>query len=156
MPRNLGLARILSYHYAPILLGMCFLLPLITGCGGSESVVSGSVTYDGQPIEKGSILFQPADGEGASCGGPIENSKYKIETTPGKKLVQIVAVKKVKYGRLSPAEELKRTQEAAMSGDTSGIIDRTDTIPPNAQGNNKEVEVKPGSQTLDFHLKKPQ
>ncbi|MBN2294403.1 MAG: hypothetical protein JXM70_18385 [Pirellulales bacterium] len=155
MPGKLGLFRMLTLQYVPILLGLCLLLPLVAGCGGSESVVSGTVTYDGQPVEKGSILFQPVDGKGASCGGPIENSKYKIETTPGKKLVQIVAVKKVKYGRLSPAEELKRTQEAAMSGDTSGIIDRADTIPPNAQGNNTEVEIKPGSQTLDFHLKKP-
>ena len=137
------------------LMCMWILLPLVAGCGSSESVVSGSVTYDGQAVQKGSILFQPLDGEGSSCGGPIVDGHYEIETTPGKKVVQVVAVKAVIYARRSPEEELRLAQEAAARGDASGVIDRADLIAPDAEGNNAKVDVQAGQQTLDFHLKRP-
>ncbi|NLT16807.1 MAG: hypothetical protein GXY11_04190 [Clostridiales bacterium] len=130
-------------------------LSAVAGCGGSPAVVSGTVTYDGQPVGDGSILFQPVDGKGASCGGPITGGRYQVETTPGKKLVEIIAVKKIQYGRRSPEEEARLFREAAARGDRSGIIESADAIPRNAQGNNVEVEIEPGNQTKDFDLKPP-
>ena len=130
-------------------------LSTLSGCGSSPSVVSGSVSYNGQPVGDGHVVFQPADGKGASCGGPIKNGKYTVETTPGKKVVQIIAVKKVKYGRRSPQEEARLLREAAARGDRSGVIESADAIPPNAQGNNKQVDVQSGSQTMDFNLMPP-
>lgn len=131
------------------------LLSFVTGCDNTSAVVSGSVTYDGQVVKNGSVLFQPVDGKGTSCGGPIVDGRYKLETSAGKKVVQIVAVKEIQYGRRSPEEDARLAREAFARGDTSGIIDRADVIPANAQGNNAQVDVAPGQQTLDFDLKRP-
>ena len=127
----------------------------LTGCGSSPSVVSGTVTYDGQPVGDGNIVFQPADGKGASCGAPIKGGKYRVETTPGKKLVLVIAAKEIKYGRRSPEEEARLYREAVAKGNRSGLIESADAIPENAIGNNQEHEVKAGSQTMDFDLKPP-
>lgn len=44
---------------------------------------SGQVTIDGQPIEKGSIMFLPLDSGSIKTGGPIVNGKYDILTEKG-------------------------------------------------------------------------
>ena len=74
------------------------LMLILVGCKPS-TVASGRVTYEGQAVRKGSILFQPADGHGASCGGPIIDGRYRLEVTPGKKTVEILGVKTVRYDR---------------------------------------------------------
>jgi F420-0:gamma-glutamyl ligase len=70
---------------------------------------------------------------------------------PGRKVVQIIGVRKVPFARSS--EDMARAaKEAAKKGDTTGIIDRADTIPADAEGNNRTVEVVAGEQTMDFTL----
>ena len=70
------------------------------GCdsGGGLVAVEGNVTFDGQPVEEGSIAFEPADGAGPSAGGMIEQGKYTLGdeagVMPGKKTVRITAVRK--------------------------------------------------------------
>lgn len=129
------------------------LLPALVGCG-QKTVVTGKVTYEGNPIAKGSISFLPADGKGPAAGGEIEEGRYQVEKiTPGKKLVQIVGVKPVKFAR-SSEEMAKMAAEAGKKGDPSGIIDRADAVPADAVGNNAPVEIQSGPQTLDFDLKK--
>ena len=49
----------------------------------------------------------------------------------------------------------RAAKEAAAKGDVTGIVDRADVIPADAEGNNTVVELKLGQQTLDFHLKRP-
>lgn len=58
------------------------------GCGGGDElervIVSGNVTFDGQPIEKGQIRFIPADGTpGPITVDPIDNGYYTTENTAG-------------------------------------------------------------------------
>lgn len=66
-------------------LGLC-------GCGGpSEIVVNGTVTYEGEPVEKGEILFIPADGTGSVGAGPITDGKFSFVSDPGEKKVEIRA-----------------------------------------------------------------
>jgi hypothetical protein len=126
----------------------------LAGCS-SRTSVSGSVTYLDRPVENGWIVFQPADGQGPSAGAPIEGGRFHVdEVTPGAKIVQIAGVKAVPFARNS--EDMARmAAEAAKRGDRSGLIDRADEIPATAAGNNVTIEVKPGSQTLDFHLTAP-
>lgn len=138
----------------PKILGLV-LLSLIVGCGDSPAIVSGHVTYDGQPVGNGFIQFQPVGNQGASCGGPVVQGQYKVEMSPGKKVIQVIAAGAVDYGRRSPEEEARLLREAVARGDRSGIIQRADIIPPNAEGNNVEVDVQPGKQTRDFNLKRP-
>ncbi len=126
----------------------------VGGCGDSTTI-RGRVTYADQDIAKGSISFLPADGKGPTVGAPIAEGRYQLRgAVPGKKIVQIVAVKDVPFARSSEEME-KMSQSAAARGDKSGVIDRADVLPPNAEGNNAPVEIKPGAQELDFHLQPP-
>ena len=56
------------------------------GCGQPDYTgprrfpLSGNVTYDGEPIDFGSISFLPAGGEQRVSGGIIENGSYSVPT----------------------------------------------------------------------------
>ena len=70
-------------------------------------------------------------------------------------MVQIVGLKTVNFPGLSRKEATKGDHEAAKVADPSGMIDRTDSIPANAVGNNKVIDVPAGSSEINFTLKKP-
>ncbi len=80
----------------------------LQSCSKSDGVpkypVTGSVTMGGKPIEKGSIVFDPVDGHGASAMGGIENGQFTAEVPPGEKILRISAVRttaeKDQYGSL--------------------------------------------------------
>jgi hypothetical protein len=60
----------------------------LTGCGQHDQwervVVSGMVTYNGQPVEKGQIRFIPAEGtSGPITVDPIDLGKYDTTNTGG-------------------------------------------------------------------------
>jgi hypothetical protein len=69
----------------------------LQGCSQSDGPatypVTGSVTMGGKPIEKGSIVFDPADGQGTSAMGGIENGQFTAEVPPGEKILRINAVR---------------------------------------------------------------
>ncbi len=85
------------------------------GCGGGQATVEGQVTFDGQPVEQGTIVFEPADGAGAVAGGTIQNGKYRLgaeeQLTPGSKIVRIKAMrttgKKIKAGPPAPEDAME-------------------------------------------------
>ena len=137
------------------LLAASAVLPCLAAGCGNPTVVNGNVTYEGKAVDNGSIVFLPEDGAGPTSGGPIAAGQYRVACpTPGKKIVQIIGVKKVNFAQSS--EEMERAaKEGIAKGDATGIIDRADVIPANAEGNNTTVALQPGQQTLDFHLKRP-
>jgi len=59
---------------------------VITSCGGTDDglgrrfPVSGTVTYNGKPLEKGSISFVADDPKGVGASGAIENGSYAMST----------------------------------------------------------------------------
>ncbi|MEO7402650.1 MAG: hypothetical protein ABIU95_03170 [Burkholderiales bacterium] len=60
----------------------------IVGCGKHDKwervVVSGVVTYQGQPVEKGQIRFIPVKGPGGPVTvDPIDEGKYSTKNTAG-------------------------------------------------------------------------
>ncbi len=68
------------------LLGVPALL-VLASCGGSDDglgkryPVSGQVTYNGKPLEKGEISFIPEDAKkNAGASGRIENGTYSLST----------------------------------------------------------------------------
>ena len=89
------------WHCFAMALGVVFLV----GCGSKPLEVKGKITIKGQPVESGSISFEPADSQGSSLGGTIENGQYsavgKESNTGGKKYVRITCV--CKTGRKIPA-----------------------------------------------------
>ena len=58
---------------------------VMTSCGtddglGKRFPVSGKVTYNGNPLEKGDISFVPDDPKGVGATGLIENGAYTLAT----------------------------------------------------------------------------
>jgi hypothetical protein len=52
---------------------------LIVGCAGGKGDVTGKVSYDGKTLKGGTVTFAPADGEGPSFSGSIdENGTYTV------------------------------------------------------------------------------
>jgi hypothetical protein len=118
---------------------------LVVGCGEAKlSDVSGTVTYDGQAVERGSISFIPVDGNGPSGGAPIENGKYtatRVHTGMTKVTISGVKVtgKKKMYDDPNSPE----------------VITSAEYIPDKYNKMTElRYEVQPGSQVKDFELAK--
>lgn len=114
---------------------------LLAGCGKSAPAVNGTVTWDGAPVEEGTISFAPSDGKGASSGAAISAGKYRVAgqagLTPGKKTVSIQAVRKT--GKKIPAGP------PAPAGTT---VDETVRL-----AGTDSCEIVPGDNQRDFQLK---
>lgn len=125
---------------------LVFGLVLLSGCGKKVTIVTGNVTYDGEPVAVGYISFSDERGEGG--GGPIRNGRYRAEVPPGRMTVLVVA------GDTSGTR-------AKTSGDEVGKVtpqvtrQRDDLIPPDAEGNNQVVEISGKSKKLDIDLTRP-
>jgi hypothetical protein len=63
------------------------------GCARPRGTVSGEVTLDGRPLEKGVITFAPIDGDPAQVKVEIKDGKYTLTTPPGNKRVSISSYK---------------------------------------------------------------
>jgi hypothetical protein len=132
---------------------------------GRRYSVSGTVTYNGTPLEKGKISFIPDDPKGVGASGVIENGAYALSTggekdgaRAGKYKVTITAkedslekaksnfakdTKGVDPGYL-PGRYVARAEAQAKSLIPAGYGDvRTTTL---------TAEVKEQSNTLDFKL----
>jgi hypothetical protein len=76
--------------HAPIVV----VVALVLGCSSDPHVeVSGAVTFDGKPLERGEIIFVAADGSVTPAGGPIDDGHYAVKMLPGPKKVMINASK---------------------------------------------------------------
>ena len=67
----------------PLLLPLAGLLA--GGCGSLTSSgysVSGTVTWNGQPLDQGSIQFLPEGGQGEMVGAGISGGRYTCRTRP--------------------------------------------------------------------------
>jgi hypothetical protein len=63
------------------------------GCSNQPKLypVSGTVTFDGQPVETGDILFISAAGDRGPDAAKIADGKYTVQTTAGTKRVEVSA-----------------------------------------------------------------
>jgi hypothetical protein len=128
----------------------------LAGCQQSNSL-AGAVTYNGEPVKKGSIAFQSADGTGSGFGADIVDGKYKAEKSqPGKHTVLVRGV----HERLAPQsteEAIRQYEEAKAAG--KATLDHfgqpADYIPEDAEGNGQTVDIEPGAQTMDFEITGP-
>lgn len=80
------------------------------GCGGPSGPklypVTGTVTWEGEPLPEGDISLIPI-GSGGSAGGKIIDGKFSVKTDPGKKRVEIFAMRDVpgKFREDNPGEK---------------------------------------------------
>jgi len=122
----------------------------VAGCGDDSGIarryaVSGKVSYKGQPVEKGTIVFEPSDfAKGRIASAPIENGYYTLSTTgsskdgalPGdykvcviSKSVDMTKVEANRNGGAGRQDDVYKAEKAAKSlipkkyerSDTSGL-----------------------------------
>ena len=120
-----------------------FILP---GCSSSQVTVSGNVTVAGQPLAKGEIQFNPADGSGTPFGAPIVDGKYTARLTPGAKT--IVISETLDSQAATSNEEMQRMAAEGKRPAPAPEI----RIKPETKGNSSHVTVTSETKTLDIHL----
>jgi len=107
--------------FTPILLGLLF-AGYLTGCSsdGAYESVTGTVTFDGNPIEQGTISFE-STGDSGEAGRRIttviRNGQYKFDDADGPNTGQhkvfISAFKKLPDASSSSAGKFDKDQELA-------------------------------------------
>ena len=126
----------MSVKHCSVLFALC-LFPLALGCGDQQTVSwSGEVTFEGAPVESGTVRFEPAGGEGQTAGASIAEGKYSVELTPGKYTLEVIGYRET-------------GQEPAYEGSD-------ETVPVLEEvGRFQETVEVTGTETRDFALKKP-
>ncbi|MBN9122995.1 MAG: hypothetical protein J0I06_28305 [Planctomycetes bacterium] len=119
-------------------------LTVLIGCAGDNMAdVSGTVTVDGAPAEKGSVTFVPADGKSPTAGCEIANGKYSARVPPGTAKVQIRVPKVVGKKKLYDTPD-SPVQEVLAESLPSKYNDKTELT----------LDVKPGTNEKNWELKK--
>jgi hypothetical protein len=126
------------------LLGVCS----IAGCGASDSV-RGTVSYNGEPVEMGTIAFQSADGSGPGFGAEVVNGQYKADKVRRGKHVAVVRG----LTKAPPVTKEQFAQHHEQRDNKYGLP--VDFIADNAEGNRQTIDVEGGAQTFDFEIKGP-
>lgn len=118
------------------------LLP--AGCGpGNSASVSGTVTLDDKPLDRGTVTFHPEPDGPLAYGQIGPDGTYTLQVgaktglMPGRYAVTVVAT----------------TTPDANSGAFGKLL--TPTKYGNAKETNLRFEVKPGTQRIDLPLKSP-
>lgn len=122
-------------------------LPLCLGCGPRTFPISGTVSFDGEPLTAGTITFEPADGRGPTAGGEIAAGRYEVAApTAGDKRVRIFATRPT--GRRIPAEPFPG----------SPLVEEIEPFIPDVYNARTTLgcSVATGGPTVcDFHMKSP-
>jgi hypothetical protein len=125
----------------------------VAGCGKSDPsgrvAISGSVTFQGKPLDQGTIQFTSADagGKAAISGGMIKDGKFSVPADkglpPGKYRVQI-----------SSPDTGSAGAAPAMPGDPAPVA--KERIPPEYSGHDSKQEVTvnaSGKNHFEFDIK---
>lgn len=92
-------------------LPLAAVLVLAAGCGDglNRQGVSGTVSYKGKPIVKGTVTFAPAESGGVTqVTTEIEDGRFSVPkdkgVVPGKYVLRFEAIEKLVYGAAVPGE----------------------------------------------------
>lgn len=114
-----------------------------TGCADdNKATVSGQVTLDGKPLEKGTVSFVPADGNSPSAVGRIEQGHYTAEVPPGPKKIEVLGFRVIGREKHDPNDP------------SSPMIDVTEQFLPDRYNKATELtcEIAGSQDDLDFAL----
>ena len=123
------------------------------GCGEKDPLaakrgsVSGTVTFDGQPVEEGRITFTPVGTEGQLAGAEIKDGKYTIPLkegpVAGQHKVSIVASRKTGEQREAPMPAPPGTKIEVKEEYIPLKYNRQTTLTADIKaGENKDVDFK--------------
>ncbi len=132
-------------------LALAAVVLLSAGCGKTDSqgrlAVTGTVTFQGKPLDQGTILFTPLDPKaGAPAGATIKDGKFAIDAQKG------LAPGKYRVGISSPEAGAKPAPE--MPGESGPPA--ADRIPPDWRGETSKQEIvveKGGKTDFPFDIK---
>ncbi len=117
------------------------------GCGsggGKLHKVTGKVTFEGEPVKEGRILFRAAGGDQRAYSGPITDGTYELTCEPGPVRVEVTA------SRVIPGKFKK-----GENGEPEPIPVAEMYIPARYNTSSTlTAEVKSGSNDIPFDLKK--
>src|SRR5262245_49885191 len=130
--------------------GVFLCAALVLACGGigcsrgpAMGTVNGEVTFDGQPLKQGSVLFKPVDGQSQTGGSPITDGKFSAQVPVTKMRVEINAPKVIGKHRV-------------YEGDPNSPIteDVVEMLPTKYNAASElTLDVKAGSQDVKYELK---
>ncbi|MCA9114497.1 MAG: hypothetical protein KDA79_05385 [Planctomycetaceae bacterium] len=92
------MTRLLRASYLPALLAAAM---LSAGCSSAPDdapvthEVTGTVTFEGEPVPEASMVFEDAAGKERSFGAMVQNGEFSTQMTAGKKKVRITATREV-------------------------------------------------------------
>ena len=129
-------------QYAACASGILAALVVLAGCSPPTTAeVSGLVTIDGQPVQRGAINFDPVDGNTPTAGGVINEGRYSV-------MVPITTMKvRIKASKVVGKRKLYDTPD-------SKEVDVVEEAAPARYNTETELtfEVKPGKNHKDFEL----
>lgn len=127
---------------------------VIMGCAKTDGLnrveVSGTVTFDGAPLESGSIAFIPDAGTTApSVGGPIQAGKFHLTTAEG----PVAGKYKVMIRASRPTG--RQVEAGPGASDPTAMVDEVEMFIPEKYNSKTELtaEIGPSTGELSFDLK---
>jgi hypothetical protein len=119
------------------------LIPLVAGCGGSGDgvTVSGTVTFNGKPVDKGYVNFHPTDNKGRSVGGEVRDGKFTVKNVaPGKCRVEVIETPTTEAPD-NMGDSIKNAKEKKGANEPSRNL-----VAANSEGNNQVHEIASGTE----------
>ena len=120
-------SRLAFLRMAVVAVGCAALAATMVGCdkgtGLTKVVVTGTITYNGEPIDNGEIRFLPIDAtQGPISGGPIVKGTYKAVSKGGVP----VGTHRVEIRGYMPAAVVTGSSTAAVEGGPAvQFVDKT-------------------------------
>lgn len=115
--------------------GVALVVALIPGCGKSDPLrrqaLTGEVKLAGQPLDDGTIQFEPLDDKGVASGGLIKGGKFEIAKEAGLPAGQ--------YRLMIFAPEKGAAIQDAMPGDTMNAPLAKERIPAKYNTQSRET-----------------
>ena len=116
---------------------------LLIGCSGPDAgpprySVTGTVTFDGEPVNDGQVLFLPADGGGQPDAGQLgAGGKFEFQVTAGKKRVEITGFRKTGEITDEDTQETMPVTEAFIPARYNTESELTVEVKPNGENTHK-------------------
>ena len=125
-------SSIMTVGSCSVLAVVCLLLSL-AGCeSGGRKGLTGTVTFDGQLLPDGRIVFRPQSGtEGPSAGGLIQEGKFAVSSSEG---VVVGSYRvEIEAGRSTGRQELD---------ETGRLVDQVEQYIPTRYNRQSELTVE--------------
>jgi hypothetical protein len=89
-----------------VLLGLS-VLAVVVGCGGGPktTTVAGTVTFNGQSVDDGTVVFEPAEGKKAVTVAVVKGGQYSQPVPPGSYKIKVYWPKVPTPGSTNPYKE---------------------------------------------------